>query len=354
MADSSTSNGFGSEDLLVKKSKIPDNTAFKQQKLPAWQPILTAKSILPGFFVIAVIFIPVGAVLLTASQDVIEAKFDYTNCSAGNGQNCAELRLHGNYTEKCECTLRITVDKEMTGDIYVYYALTSFYQNHRRYVVSRDDYQLMGIQITDPNNLNQDCASFKIANNKPIAPCGAVANSLFNDTYVFDSGIYIDRTGIAWHTDHTVKFRNPKDPTDTGNITKAFEAYSQPINWQKRVEELDETDPDNNGYLNEALEVWMRTAAFPNFRKPYGRLNTTSLKAGEYTVKVQYDFPVTTFGGTKTIILSTTSWMGGKNDFLGIAYIVVGSLSLAVCIALCIVHQVTHKKSTPSSPSSMS
>ena len=25
----------------------PDNSAFKQQRLPAWQPVLTAKSVLP-------------------------------------------------------------------------------------------------------------------------------------------------------------------------------------------------------------------------------------------------------------------------------------------------------------------
>ena len=29
------------------ESKKPDNSAFKQQRLPAWQPVLTAKSVLP-------------------------------------------------------------------------------------------------------------------------------------------------------------------------------------------------------------------------------------------------------------------------------------------------------------------
>ena len=29
------------------RSKKPDNSAFKQQRLPAWQPVLTAKSVLP-------------------------------------------------------------------------------------------------------------------------------------------------------------------------------------------------------------------------------------------------------------------------------------------------------------------
>ena len=29
------------------ETKKPDNSAFKQQRLPAWQPVLTAKSVLP-------------------------------------------------------------------------------------------------------------------------------------------------------------------------------------------------------------------------------------------------------------------------------------------------------------------
>lgn len=40
-------NTAGSGSKVSVRSKKPDNSAFKQQRLPAWQPVLTAKSVLP-------------------------------------------------------------------------------------------------------------------------------------------------------------------------------------------------------------------------------------------------------------------------------------------------------------------
>ena len=37
-----------------------------------------------------------------------------------------------------------TIDKEVEGPLYVFYQLDNFYQNHRRYVKSRDNGQLGG------------------------------------------------------------------------------------------------------------------------------------------------------------------------------------------------------------------
>lgn len=64
----------------------------------------------------------------------------------------------------------------------MYYGLSNFYQNHRRYVKSRDDNQLLGDLKNDPST---DCEPFAYVNvsdrdKKPIAPCGAIANSMFN------------------------------------------------------------------------------------------------------------------------------------------------------------------------------
>ena len=40
------------------------DTAFKQQRLKAWQPILTPKTVLPTLFIIGIVFAPIGALLI--------------------------------------------------------------------------------------------------------------------------------------------------------------------------------------------------------------------------------------------------------------------------------------------------
>lgn len=54
------------------KSRRPDNTAFKQQRLPAWQPFLTAGTVLPTFFIIGLIFIPIGIGIFVTSNNIRE------------------------------------------------------------------------------------------------------------------------------------------------------------------------------------------------------------------------------------------------------------------------------------------
>ncbi|XP_017030018.1 cell cycle control protein 50A isoform X1 [Drosophila kikkawai] len=327
------------EEIPAQKSKRPSDSAFKQQRLPAWQPVLTARTVLPTFFVIGVLFIPIGVVLLHLSNTANEHIIDYTWCGNGN-VNCSDY-LEKNPGGQCNCAINFTLPKDFNGVVYMYYGLTNYYQNHRRYVKSRDDEQLLGHLSQTPSS---DCTPFAIDpdTNKPIAPCGAIANSLFNDSLSLShagSDIKLLKTGIAWPSDKRVKFRNPE-----GNLNVSLQDFAKPLFWQKGLADLDPENPENNGFQNEDLIVWMRTAALPSFRKLYRRLDQTEatyakgLKAGDYTLNVKYQYPVVSFDGTKRMILSTTSVLGGKNPFLGIAYIVVGAICITLGLALLFIH----------------
>ena len=75
----------------------------------------------------------------------------------------------------------------------------------------------------------------------------------------------------------------------------------------------------------------MRTAGLPNFRKLWGKIEG-DLEAGTYTVEIVNKYDVNGFDGNKSFVLSTTNALGGKNYFLAICYIVVGSLCLVFAI----------------------
>lgn len=67
----------------------------------------------------------------------------------------------------------------------------------------------------------------------------------------------------------------------------------KPPNWPKPIYELKEKDFENNGFINEDFIVWMRTAAFPTFKKLHRRLNrvqhfTEGLPAGNYSFEITY------------------------------------------------------------------
>jgi len=84
----------------------------------------------------------------------------------------------------------------------------------------------------------------------------------------------------------------------------------------------------------------MRTAGLPTFKKLYRKIEGRDLAAGDkITITYNNVFPVQTFGGTKSIVLSTTSALGGKNDFLGYAYISVGVVCLVLAIGFLVKHR---------------
>ncbi|KAL3376089.1 hypothetical protein AABB24_002839 [Solanum stoloniferum] len=315
-----------------KKSRKPDYSRFTQQELPACKPILTPQWVVTVFIFLGIVFIPIGLASLSASEKVVEIVLRYDEHCAPTNYTQPDLAYHDriafikNNKSNKTCIRTLTVPKKMKHPIYVYYQLNNFYQNHRRYVKSRNDEQLR-----DPNfkgDLKKTCAPEDMNGNEPVIPCGLIAWSLFNDTYGFsikDKGLPINRKNISWPSDRKHKFGS-----------KVF-----PKNFQKGSliggGALNESIPMSE---QEDLQVWLRTAALPVFRKLYGKIEH-DLEANEnITVVIQNNYNTYTFEGKKSLVLSTTTWIGGKNKFLGIAYLTVGGICLFVAIIFILMYVI--------------
>lgn len=254
--------------------------------------------------------------------------------------------------------------------------MDNFYQNHRRYVKSRDNDQLAGKYkdvaslgkcepiikngqlwtnqrysygslasilsmwtVSNPNDPDVNKRTLSAPNLEsegPAIPCGLIAMSLFNDTFELHyckekdcatpENITISTENIAWDSDVTYKFKNIPDDDfkDKVNKNKTYLPYAQPGGW-KANQWWDMTD--------ERFIVWMRTAGLPNFRKLYGRVE--NLKAGYYYLKINNQFNVKPYDGKKSFVLSTANILGGKNYFLAFCYIGLGALCMIFAFIFC-------------------
>lgn len=363
---------------------------FTQQRLKAWQTLLSPQKIIALYVVGGIAFLGLGVVLLFMSWGVEELHQNYTD---------AKTDEHG------VATLEFTVAKDMEPPIWVYYQLDSFHQNHRRYVKSRDDDQLQAGQPV--NVVERELSVCKPAvmgdAGRPLYPCGLVARSVFNDTMAIVSqeagawkSLKVDSKArtIAWaadvdskkfvnydpeamhatkgqpnqalldmwltqhfppvacvQTDESiekagykptyVKTRQAAFAADTAKGTPArtvtvadckdymgknpsckfTNSKRQPIECSGEYKEV---RVDDWGVESGHFMVWMRVAGLPNFRKLWGKIDQKLLKGTKLKVYVTNHFPVKGFHGQKGVVISTSSPIGGRNDFLGMGYLVVG------------------------------
>jgi len=346
-----------------EKSRRPADTPFKQQRMTAWQPVLTPIKVILIFFVIGIVFIPVGITLLDESNSIYEKTVVYDGDSVdvtGCGIQTAN--------EGKPCTISIDIDEDVDGPVYVYYQLENFYQNHRRYVKSRSSNQLQGTSGLSSNDVSSDCDPLHQNGSLLLNPCGLIANSLFNDvidltTTTLTSGgsVSLDESGISWQSDRDVKFNNvdgfaevvvdvttynawaanPEDTCTANGLETDCERYYDSsldkyylywypdnANTQYLYESYPKVVSPIEGVENEHFIVWMRTAGLPTFRKLYGKIDSDLKKGDTLDFEMDLNFEVDSFDGSKALVISTLGDFGGKNSFLGISYIVVGSISL--------------------------
>ncbi|KAJ3679271.1 hypothetical protein LUZ60_017282 [Juncus effusus] len=313
-----------------RNSRRPKYSKFTQQELPACKPILTPKWVISVFTIVGVIFIPIGVASLLASRDVVEVIERYDDICVPPSFSNDKIGYIQNSTLPKTCTRILTIPKDMNQPIYVYYQLDNFYQNHRRYVKSRNDAQL---RSKDEANTTSLCDPEKYsANGQPIVPCGLIAWSLFNDTYSFSLGsknVSVNKRHISWKSDREHKFGSDVYPMNFQNGTLQGGGKlnsSVPLSQQ------------------EDLIVWMRTAALPTFRKLWGKIEIDLKQNDTITVTLENNYNTYSFSGKKKLVLSTASWLGGKNDFLGLAYLTVGGLCFFLAMFFTLLYLIKPRK----------
>ncbi|PWZ03158.1 Lem3/Cdc50 [Testicularia cyperi] len=369
--DSDASSAKGLRKFAQRK---PANTAFKQQRLKAWQPILTPKTVLPTFFLIAVIFAPIGAVLYYFAEQVNEFTLDYTTCatSAPAPPEQAQIptskfdyQLHDKNTTNFQppswsweastrtCNLYFSVPSRLDSSVFMYYKLTNYYQNHRRYVKSIDTDQLSGSAVAINTIKGGTCKPVDIdsATNKIIYPCGLIANSVFNDT--FSDPVLLNVAGSeSSNQTYVMSEKGIVWPGEKNKYSKSAYTADQvvpPPFWRGATGAYGFGDSYTNSSFfdpseDEHFMVWMRVAGLPTFRKLYKRNDTAAMEPGRYLVQVVDNYPVAMFDGTKSVVFSTVSWVGGRNPFLGLAFIAVAALSVLLGLIFTARHLIRPRK----------
>ena len=377
-------------------SKRPEDSAFKQQRLPSWQPILTPFRIIVIFVVIGIIFIPVGTSLRAMNDNLEEVVVTY---GGDDGISMNQIRdsatttcINPTENEKpCSLTIDIRLKEDFKGPIYVYYELENFYQNHRRYVASRDNLQLGG-ELTSKSEMESCEPLVNADDGRLLNPCGLIAGSFFTDVVKFsqsnqNAAAKMDTTGISWKSDREKKFKQPKgfmkkelstpqtasscitelgknnalNYTDISSSGNKYYCFSYPEDTKykylyeffnpERVTCAEGRTSDYciispiKGVEDENFIVWMRTAALPKFRKLIGKIDADFNKNEILTFEVQNNYEVASYDAKKSLVIATVGDMGGKNPSMGTSYIVVGAVSLFLGLSFFVKHVIHPRRS---------
>lgn len=311
----------------------PEGHAFGQQQLKDWGVRFGKRRWVALYYALSIFFLILGMVLLTENIRYKEWIFIYDGTNVDPTSTCGITS--GN--EGLDCTITFTFDEDVSGSLYVYYGLTNFNQNNRRYTKSVLSDMMVGKSTSDidTNDAELDCYPLIYNGTRMLYPCGLEAMTFFNDEISLStdddtSDVTMDTDGITYAFEEDGTKYDQVDGFLSSEYTPGQtcaevlgEEYADDC---ESYEDKDGTlyyyyypDTDSFEYLHEVFEqispiqgvtdenfiVWMRLAAFSTFRKYLGKIDT-DIKAGEsVTFDIVNNFDVTSFSGSKSIIIST-------------------------------------------------
>ncbi|KAJ1343243.1 hypothetical protein BSLG_002269 [Batrachochytrium salamandrivorans] len=283
------------------------------------------------------------------------------------------------------CTVRFNVSTAMSDRVFMYIRITNMYQNHRLFLKSLDTEQLAGkiykSAVDFPTGGETSCAFLQYANCstasqytwngnslshadsnpdcliKPYAPvianasqyaqyypCGLIANSMFSDVISNLTCIGspcrlptfgFSENGIAWTEDASV-YKATGWISDSTLHPQIPTMLVPPPQWRHAW-----PDVWGNGYNAtnlpdiskwERLQVWMRKAGLPQFRKLWGRNDGNTLDSGIWEIHIVDNWDCRRFEGYKALVFSQIGFLGSKNSFLGYAFLSVGGLCAFIVV----------------------
>ena len=121
----------------------PSSNAYWQQNLRAWSPVMTPLKTILVLLSIGAAFIPTGLYIMSSMAAMYEKTIVYDSTSTMD-VSCSINKANANL----QCPITVTLTQDITGPIYVYYELSNYYQNQRKYAQNFYVSQLQGTVST--------------------------------------------------------------------------------------------------------------------------------------------------------------------------------------------------------------
>lgn len=283
----------------------PPDSDFIQHNLIAAQPILTPGVAIGVFLTFAVVFLCIGAAVLADSLSAGEVVVRYDQL-----------------TDNATSPVVMDIPVDMRAPIRFYYKITRMHQNHRLYGNSRSDAQLLGnLDVVDGQRGTNNCEPADVVGGKLLYPCGLMADSFFNDTF---TNFQVTRAD---------GFREPLNVEDDDLAFKLDKDIYVNVSVPNQFTRVGSSGFELPFVNQQDFIIWMKKAAFTTFKKLRFKILDTQLNKGDkVSLDVFNTFNVRQFGGTKSVVLMSSTWFGVKNDFMGFYYVVVGLLCLLAAI----------------------